>query len=604
MNFEGVCCLTILLIGILFVLWLTLRSSRSHTVQPRRRITRNDLVTFDALVARWIEEKRLSPEVGATIHNLIVEEFVAAGFGTPPVASAPSAPVSAPEPAPVAAAPLEASTAPLLSATPVSAPAPAPVVTTPLEASTAPLLSATPISAPEPAPVGSSPVSAQDRWSWVAALLAPSSRRALLYLGAFLLMMSSLTLVIFSWASFSPAVQFALLAGATLAIWGTGTWMTRRPNLRTAGSNLQKIAATLAPVVAFALTRPGLLDLALRPAWQLTSFLSLLIYLLIAWRTRHAFYSGATTVAALSLIFAAPEVLRLEWQFVIACSLLTVLTPLSARMRSSGAFEPATGILHVSLVAFPLLVLSHSVAYLAGWSDRLAFSTTLVLSTIFCTLRYRINQCRWWLWLAVVPPLPALVIVLGPDTALHIHALALSALALAYLGLSLAAERRLPPAAPPLWGGALTLTGGLLLLAPFVFTAELWTRLAFGLLLLAHALLYALRHQADGRRWWLWLAVVVPPPALLVALGPDATLRIYALALSALALAYLGLSLAAERRLALAAMPLLSGALALGALTLLLAPLNLETARFALGPVAALGASWFFALERGRFAGI
>ncbi|MCS6939264.1 MAG: DUF2157 domain-containing protein, partial [Roseiflexus sp.] len=404
MNFEGVCCLTILLIGILFVLWLTLRSSRSHTVQPRRRITRNDLVTFDALVARWIEEKRLSPEVGATIHNLIVEEFVAAGFGTPPVASAPSAPVSAPEPAPVAAAPLEASTAPLLSATPISA--------------------------SEPAPVGSSPVSAQDRWSWVAALLAPSSRRALLYLGAFLLVMSSLTLVIFSWASFSPAVQFALLAGATLAIWGTGTWMTRRPNLRTAGTNLQKIAAALAPVVAFALTRPGLLDLALRPAWQLTSFLSLLIYLLIAWRTRHAFYSGATTVAALSLIFAAPEVLRLEWQFVIACSLLTVLTPLSARMRSSGAFEPATGILHVSLVAFPLLVLSHSVAYLAGWSDRLAFSTTLVLSTIFCTLRYRINQCRWWLWLAVVPPLPALVIVLGPDTALHIHALALSALAL------------------------------------------------------------------------------------------------------------------------------------------------------------------------------
>lgn len=447
----------ILIIIVLFVLWLIQRSSRSHTITPRVRITRNDLVTFDAVVTRWVAEERLPPEVGATIHSLIVEDFVAAGFGAPPVAApaplvpAPAAPTLAPEPAPSAP------------------PSPTPAIPQP----------------PAPAP---------GKRSWAAALLALSSRRALLYLGAFLLVMSSLTLVIFNWASFSPIVQFALLAGATIAIWGTGTWMTRHPDLHNAGGNLQKIAAMLAPVVAFALSRPGLLDLALRPAWQLTSLLSLAVYLLVAWRTRHAFYSGATLVAALSLIFAAPEALSLEWQFVIACSLLTILIPLSLRMRSFSALGPATGILHVSLVAFPLLLLGHGVAYLTGWSSRFTLSLTLLLSTLFCALRFRVNQRHWWLWLAMVPPPLALVVALGADAALHMHALTLGLLALAYFWLSLVVERRLPILAMPLW----------------------------------------------------------------------------------------------------------SGALALGGLTLLLAPVSLETARFALGPLTALGASWFFMLERGR----
>lgn len=467
----------ILVAVFLLIIWLILRLSRSHAVKPRARVTRSDLVTFDALVDRWVNEERLSPEVGSTIHGLIVEEFVAAGFGTLPAAAAPAVPAV---PTPVGAAERTAVTA-----------------AAPLE--TAAAEPSAPLTPPPPAPVTvQPPARPQGRPAWTAALLSLSSRRALLYLGAFLLVMSGLTLVIFNWASFSPFVQFAVLAGANLMIWGTGTWMTRHPDLRTAGGNLQKIAAMLAPVVAFALTRPGLLDLALRPAWRLTSLLSLMIYLLIAWRARNAFYSGATLVAALSLIFAAPEALHLGWQFVIACGLLTALVPLSIRMRSVDAVEPATGILHVSLVALPLLALGHSVAYQAGLSNRFTLSLTLLLSTLFCALRFQVNQRRWWLWLAVVPPPLALAVVLGPETAFHTHVLALGLLALAYF----------------------------------------------------------------------WLSLV------------------------------------AEQRLSLAAMPLLSGALALGGLTLLLAPVSLETARFALGPVTALSASIFLLIERDRLAWI
>ncbi|MCX7789750.1 MAG: hypothetical protein N2378_03845, partial [Chloroflexaceae bacterium] len=333
--------------------------------------------------------------------------------------------------------------------------------------------------------------------SWGAALLALGTRRALLYLGAFLLVISSLTLVIFNWASFSPLVQFAILAGTTFALWGLGTWMARQPALGAAGANLQAVAALLVPVVGFALSRPGLLDLAPRPAWQLASALSLGLYLLTAWRTRRAFYAGAAVVAALSLIFATPEALDGGWKSAVATIFLAALVPLTIRLRAAGAAGPAVGVARVGLVGAPLLALGACALYLAGLSDGFAFGVTLLAAALFCVLR----------------------------------------------------------------------------------------------------------HRADGRGWWFWAAVAPPPLALAVILAEFALpLRVQALALALLALAYLWLSAALERRLRPAAAPLALGALLIGVLALLPASLDLPVARFALGPLAALGLSGVALVERGRFA--
>jgi len=421
------------------IVWLARRPARPRTVNPyvtppAGRVTPERFVEFDALVQRWVAEERLAPAVGATIRGLIAADYAAAGFGALPSA-APTAPApAAPPPAPAPAAPL----APSGDAAPPVAPAPAPVATEP-------------------------PPRVSGR-SWGAALLALGTRRALLYLGAFLLVISSLTLVIFNWASFSPLAQFAILAGTTVALWGLGAWMARQRALGAAGANLQAVAALLVPVVGFALSRPGLLDLAPRPAWQLASALSLGLYLLSAWRTRRAFYASAAVVAALSLIFAAPASFDEGWKSAVATIFLATLVPLTIRLRSAGAPGPAAGVARVSLVGAPLLTLGACALFLAGLSDGRAFGVTLLAATLFCVLRYRADGRGWWLWAAVAPPPLALVVILA-DFALplRVQALALALLALAYLWLSAGLERRVRPAAAPLAGGAL-LIGALVLL--------------------------------------------------------------------------------------------------------------------------------------------
>lgn len=417
---------------IALIIWLIRQPARPRTVNPyvarpgAMPPSAEALVAFDALVARWVAEERLSPAVGATIHNLIAADYAAAGFGALPTPDAASIGDSAP------ARPVPADPAPVT-------PAPTPAIPSP------------------PTFPAAASSDRRGRSSWSASLLALGTRRALLYLGAFLLVISSLTLVIFNWASFSPLVQFTMLAGATLAIWGSGTWMTRQPALRTAGSNLQAVAALLVPIVGFALSRPGLLDLEPYPAWRLTSLLSLGLYLLVAWRTRRAFYTVAALVAALSLIFSAPGALPLGWKSALAVSLLAALAPLAKRLQSSGIVEPAAGITVVSFVAIPLLVLSHGTIYLVETNHGSALSLTLLASALFCTLRYWVDGRGWWFWLAVIPPPLALAAALGPDAPPSTYALGLGLLALGYLWLSAVAETRLLPAAAPLGSGALVI---------------------------------------------------------------------------------------------------------------------------------------------------
>jgi len=443
------------------IVWLVRRPARPRTVNPyvtpsARPSTPDRFVEFDALVQRWVAEERLSPAVGAAIRGLIAADYAAAGFGTFSSAAAP-----APAPAAAAAAPAPA---PAMAA---AAPAPAPAMAAAAPTPAVPSGEAPVPAALAPAPVAEPPPRVSVR-SWSAALLALGTRRTLLYLGAFLLVISSLTLVIFNWASFSPPAQFAILAGTTAALWGLGTWMARQPALGAAGANVQAVASLLVPVVAFALARPGLLDLAPRAAWQLASALSLALYLFTTWRTRRAFYAGAAVVAALSLIFAAPEALDRGWRSAVATGLLAALVPLTIRLRAAGAAEPAMGVARVSLVAVPVLALGNVALYLAGLSGGIAFGVTLLAAALFCVLRYVADERNWWFWAAVASPPLALVAILDTfDVPLRVHMLALTLLALGYLWLSAALERRLRPAAAPLASGALVL--GALVLLPTGF---------------------------------------------------------------------------------------------------------------------------------------
>jgi hypothetical protein len=288
------------------------------------------------------------------------------------------------------------------------------------------------------------------RRSLGAALLALGTRRTLLFLGTFLLVMSSLTLVVFSWASLPPLVQFAILAGTVAGLWGGGAWMQRKPDLAVAGQNLQLVAALLMPVVGFALGRPGLLDLPPRMAWQLASGLSLVAYLGAAWRSGRAFYSTGAALAAVSLLLALLGELAWAWQPPLLLLLLAAMLPLAGRLRAGNRPALAEGPRWVALVGTPLSLVLAALFYGAGGTGE-AFASALLAGSLASGLAYRLERRVPWLWAAIaLPPGAVPVILLAREATLPTHALALALSGLAYLGLSVLAEyTRRPVAVAP-----------------------------------------------------------------------------------------------------------------------------------------------------------
>jgi hypothetical protein len=427
-----------------------------------------DFAAFDRLVARWEAGGRLSPTAAFEVRELIAAE--AAALAAPPVA----APLATP------AAPVAPPLAPDHAAAP-------------------------------PPPPRRSALSALG-----AALLSLDTRRVLLFLGAFLLVMSSLTLVVFSWSSLPALAQLGILAGTAAGLWAGGAWMNRRPELAAAGRNLQAVAALLMPVVGFALGRPGLFGLEPRPAWLLTSALSLAAYLLAAWRTGRAFYSGAAAVAALSALLAALGGLTPAWQLVPALLLLAALLPLSRALRSA-APGLAAGPRLVALAAAPLVALAAAGLYLADVGAGYAFGASLGASALFCALAYLSEARRPWLWAAIgLAPLALLPPLVTAGAGAGAVALTLGLVALLYLAVSEPAAARHAPAAWPLLAVALALGGLGLLLA---LGGPAAARLALPPLVALGAGLFALV-EAGRLRW----AGVARTPLAAGGLGAGAAL--------------------------------------------------------------------------------
>ncbi len=318
--------------------------------------------------------------------------------------------------------------------------------------------------APPPSPAPTGPASTVTPRmappSLVAALLARGTRRTLLFLGSFLLLISSLTLVIFSWSSMVPVLQLAILGGTIGVLWALGEWLQRRPDLGAAGQNLQLLAALLIPVLGLALARPGMLDLNLRSTWQLTGWLSLWVYLLMSWHTRRACFAAATLIAALGTLPASLTLLSLAWQPVPQLLLLAAMPLLVQRLRAAGAHALAEGLRWVTLVAGPLLLLGLSPALLMLAFPDVAYPLTAALTcgTLYAGMIYHMERQPPWLWLALsLPPLALVVVQIGAGIPSTMLILSLSVTALLYLLLSGWLAQALRPAVAPLFAGALLL---------------------------------------------------------------------------------------------------------------------------------------------------
>lgn len=399
--------------------------------------------SFDRLVARWAEEGRLDPAAAAQVRELLAEHVAAT------LAPA-TAPAATPAPGPMDAAGLPA---PSLQSAPAIALAGGPADSPAWTPAAQPRPQVAPQPATPPAPKGPSQL---ERLR--AALLALDTRRVLLFLGTFLLLMSSLTLVVFNWNSLPPLVQFAILAGTAAAIWAGGSWMARKPDLASAGRNLQIVASLLMPVVGFALGRPGLLNLSPRPAWLMTSLLSLAAYLIAARQTGRAFYSAAAAVASVSALLAGLGAVAVGWQPAPVILLLAAMLPLTRALKSGSRPALATGPRYVALIGAPTAALLASAFAVPGLASLYALAATAGAAALFCGLAYWVEGRRPWLWAALaLPPLAVELLLQGAGADGALRALVRSVAALSYLWLSELAAMRHRPAATPLFVIAIAL---------------------------------------------------------------------------------------------------------------------------------------------------
>ena len=194
------------------IVWIVRKvSNPSAASVPSSSLRQESWDEFDGLVMRWVAQGRLSSDVAAQVRGLIAEERPSQT--QPADASAPDAPtaIQLAEVAPVGAA---SQAPPADETTPVSAPMPAPLPVAP-----PPVLSI----------AASAPAAPHEPWGerLGQALLSLRTRQTLLFLGAFLLVVSALVLVVFNWASFPPILQFALLVGVCGGLWAAGTWFVR-----------------------------------------------------------------------------------------------------------------------------------------------------------------------------------------------------------------------------------------------------------------------------------------------------------------------------------------------------------------------------------------
>jgi hypothetical protein len=405
------CCpLLLVFLVIAGIVWLVRRQpSPPAPLAPISSDARFD-AQLEQVLQAWVAQGRLSHEVAAQVVALLREDRARPAQPAPTLAQQAAAP-AAPQPA----------AAPLVTAAPV---------------------------APKPSP-------GERLWG---SLLALRTRQTLLFLGAFLLIVSALILVVFNWASFPPILQFALLAAVCGGLWGGGYWVSERWGITSAGIGLRAVGAALTPVVAFSLSRPGLLELTPQGGWLLASLLSLPIYALAAWRLRHMAYSVAVCLAAASAVLAALSFVDIQWLPVTLALVLAGYLPLAAWLRrrapalAGGPFWVAHGGLPIALLWGTLWLTDGTIGY--G-----ALAATMFVAAGFYALAAWLERRPLWGWaVAVLAPLGLLATLMAWEAGPIWWALAPGLLALATLGLGVLIELRARAYAPPAYLAAAGLT--------------------------------------------------------------------------------------------------------------------------------------------------
>ncbi|OAN44940.1 hypothetical protein A6A03_15845 [Chloroflexus islandicus] len=410
---------------------------------------------FAQLVRFWLQTKQIDAATAEQVLLLLQKQGATAPADVRSAPPAPNPPEPLPEPA--VAQPVTPVATPSIVPPSMMPAAPEPAVAPSSMAPSSPVTAepVTPASAPPSPPLPSQPSRADRIPPIFAALLSLGTRRMLLVIGAFLVVISSLVLVIFNWNSFPPIVQVGILAILTGGLWGLGRWVERREGFAAAGRNLSSVAALLVPIVIFSFTRPGLLNLDTDTALLTVSSLSLLLYIVGAYATRRVFYSVAASAAAVGALGSAfwQWEVATRWQSVWAFGLWFIALLVARRLARSSAAPLALGPRIVEWAGPPLSLLVSLSLFAAAptASEALPAMIAFGLGSAFSTVAAWIERQPRWMWaMALTLPVAVLIGSALPDLGLRWVNLSFAALLLGYVGMAALVERRGQAYATPL----------------------------------------------------------------------------------------------------------------------------------------------------------
>ena len=237
---------------------------------------------------------------------------------------------------------------------------------------------------------------------------ADNSINLLLYVGAFLIVLSASIFVGFQWGAIPGIIKAGLLTLLTLGFFGCGMQFYTIPKIKNAGYTFIAIGALLVPVCGaawytFVLKEQGITS---GTVWLVTSVISLVLYLFLSSKYKSLFYMYIATASTLSVSLSLVNTFQLNSRFYILASITTSFILLLSSVMVKPEDKEATKLIKIPLEISSHILMPIALVYglLTGIGQNLLFSLegmlSIFLGAAFYFVSYRLSRQVWKLVIA------------------------------------------------------------------------------------------------------------------------------------------------------------------------------------------------------------